>query len=190
MREEEGGTEREREKESGQEGGNERGSDKGAGNRGSHPLSPILLAPLSSPRSDPSDLSFLPRNPRPVCSPCRAILAFLSRFLLLPPSTSLSRLAVPLPPRSLAVSLTLSALRLFTLLIPQHPPRNNDVRPCFSCFFPYLSLSFHGTSLFLTADLFPCLIPIASLLPLASSSLSLFLATAVFFSQQTSRYRV
>lgn len=65
------------------------------------------------------------------------------------PSTHPFQLDSPLPPRSLSVSLTLSALRLFTLLIPQHPPRNNDVGPCFSCFpslvflflFRYLSLS-------------------------------------------------
>lgn len=67
---------------------------------------------------------------------------------------------------ALSVSLALSALRLFTLLIPQHPPRNNDVRPCFSCFSLSLSpslslillLSPLRTSLFLTAYLFSSLV--------------------------------
>ena len=46
---------------------------------------------------------------------------------------------------------SLPALRLSTLLIPQHPPRNNDVRPCVLLFSPYfctplLSFSVRGPS--------------------------------------------
>lgn len=124
-------------------------------------MSPVLVAPLTAPRSG----SLLPSAPLvpPVRNPNAVTLPAFPLFL------SLSPLSVPLscsprvPPvagrpscaalslsfsLSLAVSLTLSALRLFTLLIPQHPPRNNDVRPCFSCFSPSLCFSLARLSSF------------------------------------------
>jgi len=115
----------------------ESGNDKGAGNWGSHPSSSVLLALVTA-----HGLSFSATR-RYSCfpfslSPSSFILPCIHPFL-----------DSPLPPRPLSVSLTLSALRLFTLLIPQHPPRNNDVGPCFSCFSPFL-LSFLFLSFFLS----------------------------------------
>lgn len=111
----------------------ESGSDKGAGNWGNHPSSVVLLALVGALRTGVSP------SPPPSRYSCFSFSLSPSSSAL--PSTHPFQLDSPLPPRSHSVSLTLSALRLFTLLIPQHPPRNNDVGPCFSC-FPLLFLSF------------------------------------------------
>lgn len=104
----------------------------------------ITLRPLSFSLSYRARyLSFSPPPSRYSCFPFS-----LSPSSSALPSTHPFQLDSPLPPRSHSVSLTLSALRLFTLLIPQHPPRNNDVGPCFSC-FSLLFLSFFLLGVFL-----------------------------------------
>lgn len=114
---------------------------------GSHPSS-LVFCPSRSRDRTSRDISPSPPTRRYSYFP----------FSLLPPPFPPHipfQLDSPLPPRSLtlslSVSLTLSALRLFTLLIPQHPPRNNDVGSCFSC-FPSLPLSL---AFFLFGRLFP-----------------------------------
>lgn len=133
---------RKTEKERGREGGEgereqmrERESerDKGAGNCGE---SPFVFYPSRSRKRTVHGISFSPPPRRYSCFPFS-----LSPSSSALPSTHPFQLHSPLLPRSLSVSLTLSALRLFTLLIPQHPPRNNDVGPYFSC-FPLLFFSF------------------------------------------------
>jgi len=138
--------ERERERER-KRGGRERrtkreqmresGNDKGAGNWGSYPSSSVLFALVTA--YGMRTVSLLLRHPGRFpfsLSPSSSAL----------PSTHPFQLNSPL----LDLSPSRSPCRLFTLLIPQHPPRNNDVGPCFSCFFLSFSFSF---SLFLSLSL-------------------------------------
>lgn len=91
---------------------------------------PIFFAPLAVLCSE--SVPFPPPR-RYSCFPFS-----LSLFLLLPPPLHFPFSRTPLFRVDLSPSR--SPCRLFTLLIPQHPPRNNDVRPCFSCFSSSLSI--------------------------------------------------